>query len=375
VRLLEPQGTPRLTLAAAGDVGLVGAARERARREGYDAAFAALAPAFRAADLAFANVEMPFGRADWVRPGRTAEFWQEAEVAGALRRAGVGLVSVANNHTMDCGPRGLELTLEACRRAGLGLAGAGLDLAAARAPARLEVRGLRVVLLAYAATHGDAAGRGRPGVAPLAAEVILEDVARWRSEADVLVVSAHWGSMYVDYPPPRVIELARALEDAGVDLILGHHPHVTQGFRRRGRTLTLFSLGEAAFNSRSGDFHASLASDLRREAGIFTALLADSPGLEVEPLWLDEDGFPTTADPERAGRQRERLLRISEGLEEAARRFHGESAPQLLGYEFEKLGHYVRQGRFDKIARMLATLRPRHVPLLWHAVRRSVGFR
>jgi poly-gamma-glutamate synthesis protein (capsule biosynthesis protein) len=361
-----------MRVAAVGDIGLVGSARARARAEGYGAAFAALAPSLRAADVAFANVEMPFGQADWVRAGRTPEFWQDPDVAAALAASGVGVVSLANNHTMDCGPRGLALTLESCRKAGLATVGAGADLASAREPARLEVAGQRVVVLAYAATHGDAAGVGGPGVAPLEAELVCEDVSRWRDSADLLIVSAHWGSMYVDYPPPRVLALADAIEAAGADVILGHHPHVTQGFRRRGRALTLFSLGEAAFNSRSGDFHARLAADLRREAGVFTVVVADEPGLDYEALWLDEDGFPLAAGPEMAARQRERLLRISDGLEEASRRFHSESAPQLLSYELEQLGHYLRQGRVDKIARLLGTLRPRHARLLWHALRRSI---
>jgi hypothetical protein len=235
------------------------------------------------------------------------------------------------------------------------------------------VKGLRVIVLAYAATHGDAAGPSRPGVAPLETGLIREDMERWRPEADVLVVSTHWGSMYVDYPPPRVLEMARAIEDQGADVILGHHPHVLQGFRRRGRCLTLFSLGEAAFNSRSGDFHARLAAELRRESAIVRVTLAEEAGLDIDPLWLDADGFPTAADPAMAARIIERLKRISERLEEAAARYHAESAPQLLGYELQKLGHYVRQGRLDKIVRMIGTLRPRHVPMLWHAVRRRAA--
>ncbi len=375
MRLLEPVGPIRLRLAALGDIGLVGAGRERARREGHDAAFAALAPGLHAADLGFANLEMPFGQADWIQPGRTLEFWQDAELAPALTRAGVQVVSIANNHAMDCGVRGLARTLDACREAGLATVGAGQNLAAARAPARLEARGQRVVFLAYAATHGDAAQGDQPGVAPLQAELIRDDLARARPEADILVVSVHWGSMYVDYPPPRVLELARVIEEGGADLVLGHHPHVLQGFRRKGRCLTLFSLGEAAFNSRSGDFHASLASELRRESAVFTALLAEEPGVEIAPLWLDVDGFPGPAEPARARTIEERLRRISARLDQAGERYHVESAPQLVGYELEKFSTYVRQGRFDKIVRMIGTLRPRHVPMLWHAMRRAARAR
>src|SRR5687768_1596527 len=167
MRLLEPRGEVHLRIAAAGDVGLIGSARARAAREGHDAAFAALKPAFQAADLGFANFEMPVGRREWVRADRSPEFWQEAAVAPALARAGVGVVSVANNHAMDCGARGLEQTLEACRAAGIQAVGAGLDLDHARTPAQLEVRGRRVTVLAYAAAQGDQAAPGRPGIAPL----------------------------------------------------------------------------------------------------------------------------------------------------------------------------------------------------------------
>ena len=61
VRLLEPVGPVRLTLAATGDFGIIGEARARAHREGYDAVFAGLAGPLRAADLGFANLEFPVG--------------------------------------------------------------------------------------------------------------------------------------------------------------------------------------------------------------------------------------------------------------------------------------------------------------------------
>jgi poly-gamma-glutamate synthesis protein (capsule biosynthesis protein) len=276
---------------------------------------------------------------------------------------------------MDCGERGLERTLQACGEAGLAAAGAGCDLDAARRPAVLERSGRRVVVLAYGATSGDGAGPGRPGIAPLEPELVLEDVAHWRPRADVLVVSAHWGSMYVDYPPPRVIALARRLIEAGVDVVAGHHPHVTQGFLREGRTLVLFSLGDTAFNAHAGDFHASVGATKRLDAGVFTARLAPgvAPGLDLEPMVLDDDGMPGPADAARAARLRDRLLALSRDVDAAAARFHEDSAPQLLRYELERLGHYVRHGRFDRIARMLSTFKPRHVSLLWHAVRRRAG--
>jgi hypothetical protein len=369
-RLLEPVGPVRLSLAAIGDVGVIGSTRDRARLEGWDAAFAAIATALRAADLGFANLEMPVADAGQVRPGRSPEFRHDAEVLPALARAGVRVVALANNHIMDCGSRGLERTLSACESAGIACAGAGSDLAAARRPAELVIRSQRVILLAYAAPSKESARATTPGPAPLEASVIREDLERWRPSADLLIVSVHWGSMYVDYPPPRVLELAETLERGGADLVLGHHPHVLQGWRRAGPCLTLFSLGDAVFNTRAGDFEARVAMATRCESAVFTVHMAEQPGLDVLPLMLDADGWPQAPDEVRRRAQLERLTGLAAGLVDAREHFAREAAPRLLRYEIESLGQYLRQGRWDRAARLLGSVRPRHLPLLWQALRR-----
>ena len=369
MRVLEPRGTLRLTIAAIGDIGLVGSARARAAREGWDAPFEPLRAALTEADQAFANLEFPIGERAWVRPGRADEFFQDAEVPAALARAGVRIVSLANNHMMDCGDAGLVRSLELCRAAGLTPIGAGRDLAEARTPARTLVRGERVVWLAYGTAADDAAGVDRAGIAPLEPSLVAEDLARWRAEADVLVVSAHWGSMYVDFPPPRVTEAAGALLTAGADIVIGHHPHVLQGAQRRGRGLVLYSLGDAVFNCRAGDFHAQVAVEKRLESGVFTILVAsEAMGLELTPTKLDDDGFPRSLTSEQRQAPLARFAALSEGLADAARSFAANSAPTLLQYELQSLGTYLRQGRWDRVFKLLGSVRPRHLPLLWAAV-------
>ena len=371
MRLLEPAGEIRFTLAAIGDVGVIGSARVRAAREGWDAPFAALAPAFHAADLAFANLEFPVGRREWVKAGRADEFFHDDDIAAALVRAGVKVVSLANNHMMDCGPQGLARTLEVCRAAGLAVVGAGADLAASRAPALFTVRGTRVALLAYSQTSTDAATSQSPGIAPLDPLMVTEDVARARSQADVVIVSAHWGSMYVDYPPPRVLEQAKAILAADPDVVLGHHPHVLQGAERRGRTVLLYSLGDAVFNCRAGDFHAQVSAQVRLESAVFTLTMAhDAHGLDVQPLHLDDDGFPSAATGAPADAALARWRGLSDGLADAEARFAAEGAPRLLQYELQSLGTYVRQGRWDRVVKLLGSVRPRHLPLLWTALTR-----
>jgi poly-gamma-glutamate synthesis protein (capsule biosynthesis protein) len=361
----------RLRLAAIGDVAVIGSTRERASRDGWDALFSAIAPVMRRAELGFANLEMPIGRPEWVRAGRSPEFWQAPEVAPALVRAGVHVVSLANNHVMDCGPLGLAHTLETCTSAGLLTAGAGENLEAARRPAEFQVEGRRVRLLAYATPSEHQARSDAPGLAPLVPELVREDLTRSRDQCDVLVVSAHWGSMYVDHPPPRVLEMARVLIEAGADVVLGSHPHVMQGFRRwTDGSLVLYSLGDAVFNARAGDFESRTAAELRRESGVFEVEVADTHGLRCEPLILDSDGVPTAPPPVRARAIRDRLDRLSRRPEQAAALFEQESASRLLQYELESVGHYLRSGRWDRVLRLLGSVRPRHLRVLWQGLRR-----
>ena len=370
--VLEAKGEVWASIAALGDIGLVGSARARIARDGWDAPFAAVAPQMRLADLGFANLEFPIGSEASVRPGRSSEFHHDAEVAPALVRAGVHVVSLANNHLMDCGPEGLAETLATCRAAGLATVGAGPSLAAARQPWIREVRGRRLVLLAYGAAAGDAAGPETPGIAPLEAAIVAEDLERWRGEADLLVVSAHWGSMYVDYPPPRVLEWARVFERAGVDLVLGHHPHVLQGAERRGRTLVAYSLGDAIFNAHAGDLQPEVAAQKRLESAVFTTQLAsESHGLDLMPTRLDGDGIPRVPAAGEIVAAEARFRAMSDGLADGARSFAEESASTLLQYEVQSLTTYLRQGRWDRVLRLLGSVRPRHLPVLWHAITRK----
>jgi poly-gamma-glutamate capsule biosynthesis protein CapA/YwtB (metallophosphatase superfamily) len=373
MRLLKSEEDPRLEVAAVGDVGVIGSARTRARREGFDAVFAAVRPHLEGADCAFANFELPVGKPEWVRPGRSAEFWQDPEVCGALARAGVGVVALATNHMMDCGPQGLDLTLETCASAGLQVMGAGRDLEAARRPVQFRIRDQRVAWLSYGQASDGIAAPGRPGIAPLDAGLIREDLVHWRSGADLLLVSVHWGSMYVDYPPPRVVGLARMISECGADLVLGHHPHVLQGAERIGKTLVLYSLGDIAFNCRSGDVYSKF--NQFRETAVFRAALSSCPGLDVVPLGIDEDGFPIAAGAAAGGALLEKLRRISEGLDRAAERFRAESTPKLLHYELDSLRQHLRKGRIDRALKLILSVRPRHLPLLWNGLVRSTRTR
>lgn len=142
-----------------------------------DPAYLALIESIRHADAGFTNLETLIHNYQF--PGASvsggAYMASPPWIVDELKWAGLNLLGVANNHTFDYGSEGMRSTLHALDAAGLTHAGAGENLAFARAPAYLDTADGRVALVACASTFspGSFAGeqrpdlRGRPGLNPL----------------------------------------------------------------------------------------------------------------------------------------------------------------------------------------------------------------
>jgi poly-gamma-glutamate synthesis protein (capsule biosynthesis protein) len=178
-----------------------------------------------------------------------------------LVAAGFDVLSLANNHTGDFGPRALVETVQRVRAAGIAPLGAGADAERARRPVVLERGGVRFGLLAFNAIgETPTAGPGRPGAVslrmpPRTGPLDAGDLARiqgavraLRPRVDVVVVLPHWGEQYTHTPVPAQRTVARALVGAGADLVVGGHPHWVQGWELMGTRLVAHSLGNAVFD-------------------------------------------------------------------------------------------------------------------------------
>ncbi len=256
-------GGDAAVLAFAGDVIAHDALREAAgtmnrqndlgqtlNASGYGAIFDAARPTLARADLAFANLESPV-TAHQQRQGSMV-FRGEEALLEALGGAGFHVVSVANNHAYDQGARGLRDTLAAVGRHGLLAVGAGPTMREACAPALLDVRGIKIALLARTLYMNVSEG-GPPAVCRLALGPLTRDVRAARAAgAHLVITSLHWGNEYETAPRREQVDYARALVERGVDLVIGHHPHVLQRVERiatkEGEGVVAYSLGNLVSN-------------------------------------------------------------------------------------------------------------------------------
>ena len=137
--------------------------------------------------------------------------------------------------------------------AGLPYFGGGRDATAAHAPWIVERNGVRIALLGYVEfkPRSFEADASRPGVAWSGEDDdVIEDIiaARRVHRADIVIPFMHWGWEDEPDPSPRLRAFARRMIDAGADLVVGGHPHVTQGAEYyRGKPI-IYSLGNFLFN-------------------------------------------------------------------------------------------------------------------------------
>jgi Bacterial capsule synthesis protein PGA_cap len=177
-----------------------------------------------------------------------------------LVSAGIDVVSLGNNHTMDGGVSGLKQTTSLLDSYHIQRCGAGVNWTDATKPtvvvapdgtrvafisylSFLSLGGLRACTPATAKTAGVAALTlgGKSGPAEL--ERLKKVVSRAKEKADMVVVALHWGIEKQPYPAPFQVSLGRLFVDAGADVVLGAHPHVLQpGELYKGKPI-IYSLG------------------------------------------------------------------------------------------------------------------------------------
>lgn len=237
------------------------------------------------ADVVVANLECCISERGrrWPDPDKPFFFRAPPVAADTLRALGVDCVTLANNHALDFGAEALLDTFRHLDRVGIAWVGAGPDRDRAREPVILTDGNIRLAVIAMTDHPADfAAEPHRPGVAyaDLRADGIdwVVDAIRG-ADADLVLVTPHWGPNMVRRPVAHVRRAAAELVAVGADLVAGHSAHVFHGVEGR----VLYDLG---------DFVDDYAVDglLRNDLGLFFLVTLDAGGptrIEAMPVALD----------------------------------------------------------------------------------------
>jgi hypothetical protein len=296
---------PKLIISAVGDIAVAGHLSDKPEA----GALSEIESWFKSSDLVLGNLENPLVKGGRPIPGKCT-LRGAPEWARVLKSAGIEVVSLGNNHLMDYGGEGLLSTTKALNDAKIKYLGAGKNSEEAYAPVVLEVKGMKIAFLArtvVVVSSPSYAGPEQAGVGQLDIQEVRESIRACKQQADKVVLLIHWGIEEYAYPSPEQRRLSKDLMNAGVDILLGHHPHVLQGVERIGRELVCYSLGnflfddvEWSFNDRDGNQHnlVSRLSEENRKGGILKVALSGKgvDSYEFIPTRIGHDGIVRTED-------------------------------------------------------------------------------
>ena len=236
--------------AAMGDLLLAPGPSFSAKGRGLEALSGDLKALIRLQDIVFANLECTLPGSDTV-PTEPRVVSTDAQVS-SLQQAGIGVVTLANNHMFDSLDEGFKRVVELLKRANIQFCGAGRNAREALRPAIIESRGIRIGFVGVADKSTGAnrfADDSASGVARLEIEKIAGIVASLKERVHHVIVSPHWGEERFRLPSPEQVRQARTLIDAGASMVLGHHPHVLQGLEIYKGAPIAYSLGSFLANS------------------------------------------------------------------------------------------------------------------------------
>jgi len=300
---------PRLLLGFVGDL-LVD-------RERPDEPFADVGSLLAAPDVLFGNLEGPYTDHPHAAPSLGIPVFPRRHNVAAFGAAGFDVLSAANNHIVDAGHEAMLETLADVRAQGIAVAGAGENLAAARAAAIVERGGRKIAYLCYASVFpmGYEARSDVPGLAPVraynhfheaypnyhipgtpgrvetlpdAADMarLKADIAAARSQADFVVTSFHWGDfLRAFHLTDHETRTARFCIEHGADLVAGHHHHMLRGMEWVAGKPVFYGLGHFVFDLRL-NLSVEIAAALAKAQGdAYT--LAPRDGWPLLPMHPD----------------------------------------------------------------------------------------
>ena len=205
------------------------------------------------ADITFGNLEGPVSD-DGFDSGKKYSFRFKPVIVDSLARVGFDVVSLANNHIFDWGRKALCDTLVHLQKVNITSVGAGCNKQQANEPFVVTIgEGLSVTTIAFVAYtefyKGAEATEKRAGITKWDIPEILETIKDLKNKGiDLVFLSVHWGTEYKEISNEAQQLIARSLVDGGVDVVVGHHPHVVQEIERYNNGLIVYSLGNFIFD-------------------------------------------------------------------------------------------------------------------------------
>ena len=222
----------------------------------------------KGADVLTINNEFPY--TDWgtALAGKTYTFRAHPGRVQELKKIGVDLVSLANNHVFDYGEEGILDTFETLEKAGYPYIGAGRNIEDATEPYSFIACGRKITICSATQIERSAhftqeATDSLPGVIKtLHPERFCAEIQKAKKTSDIVIVFVHWGTEGMPNYGADQTALAHAFVSAGADAIVGGHTHCLEAVEYVDGVPCFYSLGNYWFTTEAenpGSYDTGLA--------------------------------------------------------------------------------------------------------------------
>lgn len=203
----------------------------------------------QSADYVVGNIEAPITN-EAISSKRSLNHVNNPECINVLKKLNINIWNLANNHIMDCQANGLHSTLKYANEEGINVIGAGIDVNMASETIIVGEQ-LKVGMLAFTMPLSHViADNNKPGALTWKnIELIKAKIKALRDKVNYIVLNIHGGEEFSQMPMPYIRDLYHKFLDLGADIIVGHHPHVTQNYEIVGKKIIYYSLGNFIFDT------------------------------------------------------------------------------------------------------------------------------
>lgn len=194
-------------------------------------------------DLFLINLESPF-KSGCEPTDKGMVFCAHPNSVATLVSAGVDVVNIANNHIYNQGKEGLLETIDILNKNNIVFVGADPRVRPLDNPfsSIITIKNTKIAILGF----NDIAPFPQE-VNKLTVENLTSQIKGVRSQADLVIVTFHWGNEY-QKASPRQKEYAHLAIDQGADAVIGAHPHWVQEFEEYQGKPVYYSLGNLVFD-------------------------------------------------------------------------------------------------------------------------------
>lgn len=296
-------------------------------------------------DLVIGNQEVPIGGRALGLTGINYQFNAPEELAPQLANLGFDVLTFANNHSYDRGIAGIEATIHHLEKEGIATTGASTNPEGSQ-PLIIEKKGVSFAILAYTYdTNQPIESANAYSVNKFLnqnhefdeeqKQKIKQEVEAAQKAADVTIVSMHWGTEFTYTLSAVQLEAAQFLNELGVDIIIGNHPHTLQGVdtlvNKQGKeTFVMYSLGNFISSAAAVSRASEQFANMYEVGGIVTCKVIFDP--ETKKVELRDKKMNPIVNHFTYGYDNFQLIPFSEYTEELAQQHY----QRYMSYNFTK---------------------------------------